>query len=205
MFKETNTRKEKIALIIVDNLVCFHKGGTLPIPNAEKINPIVNDLHQKADLTIAVQEWHPEDHCSFVGNIRHIDGEPQAGIWPVHGLKNSSGPEGSAFHPDMDMDWTMIFRKGMKTNLDSYSAFYDEGENDTKLAALLRDFGITTLWVTGLATEYCVKFTVLDARKEQFKTIVWKNGIAGLTKETSEEALKEMYKQGAEIRTHYLI
>lgn len=200
-----SSNKEKTALIVVDNLECFHEGGAIPVPNAAKINPIINDLHNKTDLTIAVQEWHPENHCSFVGNTRLKDGKWEKGIWSPHGIANKSGPSGSAFHPDMDLDWAMVFRKGMKKDLDSYSAFSDEGGHTTRLDELLKSFDITTVWITGLATEYCVKATVLDARAAMFKTIVWKNGIAGMDYQDSEAALLEMAKQGAEIRTHYII
>lgn len=207
--------KEKVALIVVDNLVCFHKGGSLEVPGAEKINAVINDLHQKVDLTIAVQEWHPKDHCSFNTTILNEElvkttatnpvnrVKPKYGPWPPHGIQNSSGPDGSAFHPDMDLDWAMIFRKGMKKDVDSYSAFYDLNKDSTGLTKLLKEFKITTVWITGLATEYCVKATVLDARKEKFKTVVWSNGVAGLEEEASQEALKEMHRLNAEIRIYY--
>lgn len=212
----TKMIRPKRALIVVDNLECFHPGGALAVPEAGRINPIINDLHAMSDFTVAVQEWHPEDHKSFnttvvnqeLIDIAAVEGtefpKPEYGPWPPHGIANQGGPSGSNFHPDMDMDEMLVFRKGKDKDVESYSAFSNEKGEATRLAVILRGAGIKEVWICGLATEYCVLQTALDAKKYGFKTVVWLNGVAGIDYDASEAALSEMSKHGVELRKHYI-
>jgi nicotinamidase/pyrazinamidase len=159
------------ALIIVDLQHDFCPGGALPVRDGDRIVLLADALAARFDTVVATQDWHPPGHRSFaanhpgraVGDVIDLDGLPQV-LWPVHCVQDTPGAE---FVPG---DWTKritrVFRKGTDPAIDSYSGFYDNGHrHSTGLAEWLAERGVRHVFVMGLATDYCVKFTALDARK----------------------------------------
>ncbi|MBT0811722.1 bifunctional nicotinamidase/pyrazinamidase [Litoribacter ruber] len=195
------------ALIIVDVQYDFLPGGALAVKEGDKIIPVINSLQPKFDLVVATQDWHPADHGSFasnhpgkkVGDFIKLGGVDQI-LWPEHCVQESPGAE---FHTDLDNSyWAKVFRKGMDQNLDSYSGFYDNNrKQDTGLAAYLKGRGVDEVVVVGLAADYCVKFTVLDAIHEGFKTTLIKDATkaVNIQEDDFDKALYEMQQAGAQI------
>ncbi len=159
------------ALLLIDIQNGFCPGGNLPVPEGDEIVPIANELIDsgKYDLIIASQDWHPAGHGSFASahpgkkpfEIGMLSGKPQM-MWPDHCVQNT---EDAAFHPDLHLTSAdFIQQKGQNPAVDSYSAFRDNDQAAlTGLAAYLRNKGVTELDLCGLATDYCVKFSALDA------------------------------------------
>lgn len=166
------------ALVIIDVQRDFLPGGALAVPAGDEVVPVLNKAQATFDLVVATQDWHPEDHTSFasnhpgraVGEVTTIDGLEQI-LWPTHCVRGSSGAD---FAPGLDLTYAQaIIRKGTDTNIDSYSGFFDNGRRKaTGLAEYLRGHGVQEVSFAGLATDYCVKFTVLDAIRLGFKTTV---------------------------------
>ncbi|MBF5058763.1 isochorismatase family protein [Candidatus Neptunochlamydia vexilliferae] len=172
-------------LIIVDLQYDFMPGGALAVPEGDRVVPIINRLVGKFDYTIASQDWHPEGHISF-------------GQWPVHCVAKTHG---AALVKELKRDHIdRYFHKGTDLKVDSYSVFFD---NDKKTKSGLDDFlqekGVTELYIVGLATDYCVKFTVLDALELGYEVTVLKDGCRAVHDEKG--ALEEMEKAGAKIIT----
>lgn len=195
------------ALIIVDVQYDFLPGGALAIDKADEVIPVINRLQVKFDLIVATQDWHPADHGSFAAN--HPGAQPGqfiklAGVdqvlWPVHCVQGSRGAE---FHEELRSDtWSRVFRKGTNPLVDSYSGFYDNNRmGDTGLASYLREKGVQRVYVAGLATDYCVKFTVMDALGEGFDTLLVEDACRGvnLSPDDSVKAVQEMQKAGSGI------
>lgn len=165
-----NTR----ALILVDLQNDFLPGGALAVPGGDEVIPLANRLMDDFGIIVATQDWHPADHGSFAANhpgkvvYESIDlnGLPQT-LWPVHCVQ---GTPGADFAPGLEtVRITRVFRKGTRAEIDSYSGLYDNGHRQsTGLAEWLREQGVTQVTVCGLATDYCVKFTALDALAEGF-------------------------------------
>ncbi len=159
------------ALLLIDIQNGFCPGGDLPVPGGDQVVPVANKLIDSGqyDLIIASQDWHPAGHGSFASahpgkkpfEIGMLSGKPQM-MWPDHCVQNT---EDAAFHPDLHMAAVdFIQQKGQNPAVDSYSAFRDNDQAAlTGLAAYLRNKGITELDLCGLATDYCVKFSALDA------------------------------------------
>ncbi len=159
------------ALLLIDIQNGFCPGGNLPVPEGDQVVPVANKLIDSGqyDLIIASQDWHPAGHGSFASahpgkkpfEIGMLSGKPQM-MWPDHCVQNT---EDAAFHPDLHMAAVdFIQQKGQNPAVDSYSAFRDNDQAAlTGLAAYLRNKGITELDLCGLATDYCVKFSALDA------------------------------------------
>lgn len=172
----------KKALLVVDVQNDFCEGGALEVPNANEIIPYINQLmDEDYDEIILSQDWHPADHKSFasnnnmkVGDTIILNGQPQY-LWPDHCVQGTHGAE---FHPDLRMDRvTHIVQKGTNPEVDSYSAFQDNnGMIQTDLEAYLNDKGIELVEVCGLAMDYCVEATCLDAAKRQFVTCLHFHG-----------------------------
>lgn len=158
------------ALVLVDLQHDFCPGGALAVPRGDETIAVANRLMPRFDTVVATQDWHPREHGSFAANhagaapgqVIELHGLSQV-LWPVHCVQGTRGAE---LHDDLDRPRiTEVFRKGSDARVDSYSGFFDNGHrNATGLADWLRARGITTLYVMGLATDYCVKFTALDAR-----------------------------------------
>lgn len=194
------------ALILVDIQNDFCPGGALAVTDGDAVVEYANVAQQAFDIVIATQDWHPAIHGSFATN--HIgknvfdqielNGLPQT-LWPNHCVQKTPG---AAFHPDLNMHGVTIFQKGTDPKIDSYSGFYDNGHKvDTGLTAYLRALGVTEVSVMGLATDYCVKFTALDALTDGFKVRLLRRGCRGVNIRPDDvaNAIKEMEEAGVEI------
>jgi nicotinamidase/pyrazinamidase len=170
------------ALIIVDVQNDFCPAGALAIRDAEKVVPVINKITDGFAVIFATQDWHPANHKSF---------KAFGGAWPPHCIANT---EGANLHPQLKTERLNHIFKGTKFNLEAYSGF-----QGTSLRRLLRKAGIQRLFVTGLATDYCIRATVLDALADRFEVIVITDAIKGieLTPGDSKKALAEMKKAGA--------
>jgi nicotinamidase/pyrazinamidase len=167
----------KSALIVVDVQNDFLPGGALAVREGDQVVPIANRLmaSSRFDLIVATQDWHPANHGSFAANhagkqpgqVTDLDGLPQI-LWPVHCVQNTAGAD---FAPGLDTKrFERVFRKGTDPKIDSYSGFFDNGHRkSTGLGEWLKGDGATDIYVIGLATDYCVKFTALDGVKLKFK------------------------------------
>jgi nicotinamidase/pyrazinamidase len=179
------------ALIIVDVQRDFCPGGALPVPEGDQVVPFLNDyikLFKKAKASIlATRDWHPPNHISF---------KAQGGPWPPHCVQNTTGAK---FHPDLKLPkHTTVISKAMNPQKENYSGF--EGAEP---ANTLQKQGITRVFVGGLATDYCVKNTVLDALKRGFEAVLLLDAVAGINAEPddAEKAINKMIENGAEQAT----
>lgn len=196
-------------LVLVDIQNDFCKGGALAVKDGDAVVPVANRLivEGKFDLIVATQDYHPPTHKSFasnnkdvkVGTLGTLNGLPQV-WWPNHCTWGSKGAE---FHKNLlSGRLAAIFRKGMDPEVDSYSGFFDNGrKHPTGLAGYLKDVGATELFVLGLATDYCVKFTALDAVSLGFKTNLVLDGCraVNLNPDDGAKAVAEMKEKGVKI------
>lgn len=166
------------ALIIVDMQNDFMPNGALAVQNADKIIQPINQLAKHFQNVILTQDWHPDEHISFADN--HTNQQAfdyielsygQQVLWPKHCVQGSQGAE---FHRDLSIPHAqLIIRKGYHTEIDSYSAFLEaDKKTATGLASYLRERKMNTVYIVGVATDYCVKWTALDAQQAGFKTYV---------------------------------
>ena len=170
------------ALVLVDLQYDFMPGGALAVARGDDTVAVARALMPRFDVVVATQDWHPRDHGSFAANhpgtkpgeVIDLHGLPQV-LWPVHCVQGTRGAE---LHDELDRARiTSVFRKGSDARVDSYSGFFDNGKRgDTGLAAWLRGRAIDHLVVLGLATDYCVKFTALDARALGFAVTLVADG-----------------------------
>ncbi|MEW6614663.1 MAG: nicotinamidase [Thermodesulfobacteriota bacterium] len=168
----------KDALIIVDVQNDFCEGGALEVSGASEIIPIINRLMGKFVFVVATQDYHPPNHCSF-------------SKWPVHCV---AGTHGGELHKGLEVDRIKHFvKKGTEKDKEAYSGFQETG-----LSSFLKSRGIKTIYICGLATDYCVKATALDGLTEGFKVFLIMDAIRAVTKETGKAALKEMETRGVE-------
>jgi nicotinamidase/pyrazinamidase len=196
------------ALLIVDIQNDFCPGGQLAVPDGNKIIPTVNHLSARFERVIFTQDWHPLGHHSFAST--HNGKEPfdrvqmpygEQTLWPDHCVQGSRGAD---FHPELITDRAqMIVRKGYRKKIDSYSAFFEnDHQTRTGLRGYLKDRGITKLFICGLATDFCVKWSVLDGLDEGFDITVIEDAIKGIDLEGSvDTALDEMKHAGATFKT----
>jgi nicotinamidase/pyrazinamidase len=186
------------ALLIVDFQNDFCPGGALPVAEGDRIAAPINELLDSFDLVIATRDWHPLDHGSFMGievDAAKWRGADPPSIWPVHCVQGTPGAE---LYPALDQaKVNVIIDKGQDPNSQGYSAF-----QDTNLGELLRERGVDRLFVTGLATDYCVKNSVLDALGLGLAVTVVEDAVRGVDVNPgdSEQALEEMEAAGAELR-----
>ncbi len=196
------------ALILVDIQNDFLPGGALPVPRGDEIVPLANRLQPHFDLVVATQDWHPKNHASFAAN--HAGKRPGDSIdlhglrqtlWPVHCVQDTAG---AAFAPGLELERiAKVFRKGTDPGIDSYSGFFDNGHRKaTGLGNYLRDQGVTDVYVCGLAMDYCVKFTALDARVLGFQTLLIADACRGVELEVgdTDRALEEMKRAGVRVQ-----
>ncbi|SEF61860.1 bifunctional nicotinamidase/pyrazinamidase [Algoriphagus boritolerans] len=197
------------ALLIVDVQNDFIPGGALAVTGGDRVVPIINELQKKFRHVIATQDFHPANHGSFASNHPgKLPGEfiELAGLtqilWPVHCVQSSRGAD---FHPDLNQSqWKAIFQKGKNPDVDSYSGFFDNARRgDTGLGDYLKSNGITRVFVCGLALDYCVKFTALDAKNFGFETILIADATRAVNLQPSdgEAAIKEMKAAGIKVLT----
>lgn len=185
----------KDALVIVDVQNDFCPGGALAVADGDKVVPVLNRYIEKftaAHLPIFItRDWHPEKTSHF---------NTCGGVWPPHCIQGSKGAD---FHPDLRLpDDAVVISKGMGQDEDSYSGFQGTDSGGAKFAELLRRCGAKRLFVGGLATDYCVKHTVLDGLKEGFQVALLEDAIRGVNLQPgdSERAIAEMIRAGAERR-----
>lgn len=197
------------ALILVDIQNDFCPGGALAVGEGDAVVPVANALGPRVPLVVATQDWHPPGHGSFAsqhrgktpGEVIDLEGLETI-LWPDHCVQGSRGAE---FHRDLDLGPVeAIFRKGTDPGIDSFSGFYDNGHRkSTGLAAYLKGRGVTRVYVLGLATDYCVKFTTLDAAGEGFETFLVEDGCRAVELERGDSlrAVKEMEDAGVRLIT----
>ena len=195
------------ALVLVDIQNDFIEGGALAVKDGASVVRVSNEQIPQFDFVVATQDWHPRDHGSFasqhlsveVGDTFELNGQTQV-AWPDHCVQGTVGAE---FVSGLNVGGIHeVVQKGTDRDIDSYSGFFDNGRcYETKLRELLKRQRVTHLFVMGLATDYCVKFTVLDAIDLGFKTSLIEAGCRGvdLVAGDVERALEEMKQAGAVI------
>jgi nicotinamidase/pyrazinamidase len=192
------------ALIIVDVQNDFLPGGALAVPGGDEIIPLINPMQSQFSCVAATQDWHPPNHGSFAVNhpgkklyeTVDLNGLPQT-LWPVHCVQNSPGAELAA---SLDRNSIVkVFQKGTDPSIDSYSGFFDNGHRrSTGLDQWLKSKGISEIYLCGLATDYCVKFTALDAAQLGFKVHLLSHASRGVNLHPNDvsNALSELRRAG---------
>lgn len=193
------------ALLLIDIQNDFLPGGRLAVPAGNEIIPLVNALQPLFDLVVATQDWHPAGHQSFASShggraqFEQIDlhGLPQV-LWPDH---CTWGSEGAALAPALQIECIeAIFRKGMNPEIDSYSAFFDNGHRkSTGLANYLRGRGVTDVVIAGLAADYCVYYSALDALATGFATTVVTDATRAISADGWAAAQANLTAKGARL------
>ncbi|MCZ6792585.1 MAG: bifunctional nicotinamidase/pyrazinamidase [Planctomycetota bacterium] len=197
------------ALILVDIQNDFMPSGALPVEGGDAVVPVANRLLPLFDIVAATQDWHPENHGSFAanhpgkkpGDVIELGGVEQI-LWPTHCVQETPG---AAFHPALLIDRVdRVFPKGTDPEIDSYSGFFDNGQRRaTGLGdhLLESEKGVSEVFVLGLATDYCVKFTALDARRLGFRTTVVEDGCRGVDLRPGDvkRAIEEMRDAGVQM------
>ena len=194
------------ALLIVDIQNDFCPGGALAVPGGDKIVPVINKLIDKFDAIIQTQDWHPEGHSSFAssheGKNPYDTIEMEYGtqvLWPDHCVQ---GSEGADFHPNLNIKKSqVIIRKGFRKEIDSYSTFFENDQKTTTgLTGYLNQRDITDLYTVGLATDFCVKWSILDGIDEGFTMHIVEDAVKGIDLDGSiEQAWKEMKEKGVKV------
>jgi nicotinamidase/pyrazinamidase len=191
------------ALIVVDVQNCFVTNGTLPVPKGEEVVPIINRIAQAFENVVITQDWHTPGHASFASS--HAGKKPfettalgygQQVLWPDHCVQ---GTDDAALHKDLKIPQAqVIVRKGYHKDVDSYSAFEEaDRKTATGLGGYLKQRGIRTVFVAGLATDFCVAWTAVDARKLGFETYVIEDAARGIDLNGSlAAAWKQMSAKG---------
>ncbi len=176
------------ALILVDIQNDFCPGGSLAVKEGDRIVPVVNELQKRFPLIVATKDWHPVGHSSF------------ASLWPPHCVQETAGAE---FVPGLDTSRVArVFLKGTDMEIDSYSGFFDnEHQRATGLGDYLKERGVTDVTIAGLATDYCVKYTALDALMLGFNTTVVADACRGVevAEGDTERAVAEMVAAGVQV------
>ena len=195
------------ALILVDLQNDFLPGGALAVPEGDEVVPVANLLQLHFDRVVATQDWHPADHGSFAanhpgkspGDLIQLAGQPQI-LWPVHCVQGTPGAE---LAPGLERPKIeKVFFKGVDREVDSYSAFFDNAaQRSTGLGEYLRETGVGEIYVMGLATDYCVQFSAIDAARLGFKTRAIEDGCRGVDLQPgdSARAFEAMRHAGVEI------
>ncbi|CAD5243505.1 nicotinamidase [Thermococcus camini] len=173
------------ALIVVDMQRDFMPGGALPVPEGDKIiprcNEYIREFRKRGALIVATRDWHPENHVSF---------REHGGIWPKHCVQNTPGAE---FVVELPAD-AVIISKATEPDKEAYSGF--EG---TDLADILRRNEVRRVYICGVATEYCVRATALDALKHGFEVYLLRDAVKGIKPQDEERALKELENAGVKV------
>ena len=193
-------------LLVIDPQVDFCPGGKLEVRDGDAVIPLINRLAVRFDHLVVTQDWHPAGHSSFASSHPGKDAYEaidmpygQQTLWPDHCLQGSQGAE---FHPALDLPRIeLILRKGFRREIDSYSAFY---ENDrltpTGLAGYLRERGLTRIFLVGLAYDYCVRYSAVDAVRAGFEAVVLKDacraiGLVGADGKSTVEATRREFAE----------
>ncbi|MBA3700253.1 MAG: bifunctional nicotinamidase/pyrazinamidase [Planctomycetes bacterium] len=195
------------ALILVDIQNDFCPGGALAVADGDAVVAVANRLMSTVDLVVATQDWHPANHGSFASNnpgrklfdLGDLGGLPQV-MWPDHCVQWTGGAQ---FHPGLDTKRiTRVFPKGTDATIDSYSGFFDNGKRKaTGLGDWLKAMGVTEVLICGLATDYCVKATAIDAAGLGFTTRLMLDGCRGVGMQANHipDALAAMQAAGVQI------
>lgn len=193
-------------LLVVDVQNDFCPGGALAVSEGDRIVPVINELATVFDHIVLTQDWHPRGHSSFAS--AHAGREPFETIdvaygaqilWPDHCVQGTRGAE---FHPDLDVNRAeLVIRKGFRADIDSYSAFQEnDHRTPTGLAGYLRERGVKRLFLCGLATDFCVKWSAVDARRAGFDVVVIEDACRGIDLDGSVEAARgEMREAGVQL------
>jgi nicotinamidase/pyrazinamidase len=194
------------ALILIDIQYDFCPGGSLAVPQGDEIIPITNRLQKAFDLIVATQDWHPLGHGSFASThgkppyeVITIDDSPQT-LWPDHCVQDTHGAELMAAVDRSRI--ARVFQKGTDPRIDSYSGFLDaDHRNSTGLADFLREHHVTRVYIAGLATDYCVKYTALDAVQLGFEAYVVADACRGVNLQPGDSAaaIRELKAAGVKI------
>ena len=192
------------ALLILDAQNDFCDGGALAVPEGDHIIPVINKISPRFKIAVATKDWHPERHVSFSSSHKgkeiydqvEVGGKLQT-LWPDHCVQ---GTHGAAFHPDLNIEpLHLILHKGFRKDLDSYSAFF---ENDTAtqtgLSGYLTGLSIGTVFLCGLATDYCVYYTALDALRCGFKVLLMMDAVRGVDQPPGNltQSIEDMRERG---------
>ena len=194
------------ALIVVDVQNDFCPGGALPVPDGDAVIPAILRIAPRFEHLLLTQDWHPPAHGSFAsrypgktaGDVVELEGRQQR-LWPDHCVQGTRGAE---LHPALKLERAeLILRKGLRPNIDSYSAFF---ENDrvtpTGLVGYCRERGLRRLFFAGLAYDFCVGFSALDAQAAGFEAVVIRDACRGIDVEGSVAAIeREFYRAGVRV------
>ena len=191
------------ALLVIDVQNDFCPGGALAVTDGDSVVPVANALMERGGPVILTQDWHPAGHSSFAES--HAGAEPFSTVempygtqvlWPTHCVQ---GTDGAAFHPELATDRaTAVVRKGWRRAIDSYSAFTEnDRKTTTGLAGMLRELGVRRLVMLGLATDFCVRWSALDARRLGFEVALVEEGCRAIDLDGSlADAMTEMEAAG---------
>lgn len=196
------------ALIVIDIQLDFCPGGALAVPDGDGIVTGINSLMQQADAVVLTQDWHPAGHSSFASShtgqapydLIDMDYGPQV-LWPDHCVQ---GSDGARFHPDLQSDAAdLILRKGYNPAIDSYSAFFEnDHKTPTGLEGYLRSRGIEKLTLVGLAFDFCVNYSAIDAAKLKFDVTVREDLCRAIDLDGSRDAAHQaMQNAGVRLET----
>jgi nicotinamidase/pyrazinamidase len=193
--------------VIIDVQNDFCPGGALAVAGGDQVVPVINELRARFPMTVLTQDWHPADHSSFAAqhegatpySLIEASYGPQV-LWPTHCVQGTSG---AAFHDDLCVDADLIIRKGFRQAIDSYSAFFEnDHQTPTGLAGYLRERGVDRLIMAGLATDFCVRFSAVDAAKLGFDVAVIVDGCRAIDLDGSLQAAKaDMRENGVKLIT----
>lgn len=191
---------ERDVLLVIDVQNDFCTGGALAVPGGEKVVPAINRIAQKFDNVVLTQDWHPPDHVSFASNQAHkqpfdeIELEYGAQVlWPDHCVQGSAGAE---FHRDLELKRaSLVVRKGMHREIDSYSAFFEnDRRTPTGLLGYLRERELKTVFIAGLALDFCVRYSAEDARNAGLEVAVIEDACRGIDLDGSIAATHRSFK-----------
>ncbi|KAL0230531.1 hypothetical protein PCE1_004090 [Barthelona sp. PCE] len=212
----TMNNTETTALIVIDvqndfaseEGSLFVSGGPATVPNINEI--MEHEFFAAKNPIIATQDWHPTNHCSFVSNhegaqlfsLKTLPNGIEQVMWPVHCVQNTKGSE---YHPDLNLPTNTIHvKKGTLSDIDSYSAFFDNARaNATPLHGILTDLNVKKVICVGIATDYCVKFSALDAVSLGYETHLILNCVAGVAEDSTNTALEELKEKGVIIHENF--
>lgn len=181
-------------LVVIDVQNDFCSGGALEVPAGDEVVPVINGISTAFEHRVLTQDWHPAGHLSFAsahpGKAPFETVELEYGtqvLWPDHCIQ---GTDGASFHTDLEVTGAeLIVRKGFRPGIDSYSAFYENDQSTaTGLSGYLKNRGFSRLYLAGLATDYCVAWSALDARREGFEVVLIEDACRAIDLDGSLEA-----------------
>jgi nicotinamidase/pyrazinamidase len=200
-------KNSRRALIVIDVQIDFCPGGNLAINDGDKIVPAINSIMDKFDLVVSTQDWHPQSHISFASNHKgknvydqiYTNGITQT-LWPNHCVQGTSGAD---FHKDINSNkFNCVIRKGVNPDIDSYSAFLEnDKKTETGLHGYLNALKVKDIFLCGLATDYCVYYSAMDAVKYGFNTTLLLNACRGINvpEGSIDKCVKDMEGAGIKV------